>query len=103
VLTCPGESFASRVAASLLTAVGLTELIAATPRDYEDMAVTLTGDPVRLAVLEQRLAERRPTAPLFDTELYARRLESAYEMMCARQRACLPPEHLFVPDESVGS
>jgi predicted O-linked N-acetylglucosamine transferase (SPINDLY family) len=103
VLTCPGESFASRVAASLLTAVGLPELIAATPRDYEDMAVTLTGDPVRLAVLEQRLAERRPTAPLFDTELYARRLESAYEMMCARQRAGLPPEHLFVPDESVGS
>jgi predicted O-linked N-acetylglucosamine transferase (SPINDLY family) len=101
VLTCPGESFASRVAASLLSAVGLPELIAATPREYEDLAVALAGEPARLANLAQRLAECRPTAPLFDTGLYARRLESAYSMMCARQRAGLPPEHLFVPDECV--
>ncbi len=102
LLTCPGESFASRVAASLLTAVGLPELIAASPGDYEDLAVALAHDPARLAVLKQRLAERRLTAPLFNTELYTRRLESAYEMMCARQRAGLPPEHLIVPEESVG-
>jgi predicted O-linked N-acetylglucosamine transferase (SPINDLY family) len=100
VLTCPGETFASRVAASLLSAVGLPELIAATPEDYEDRAVALAGDPARRAALARRLAECRATAPLFDTALYARRLESAYEMMCARRRAGLPPEHLIVPDVS---
>jgi len=99
VLTCPGESFASRVAASLLSAVGMPELIAATPRDFEDLAVALAGDCARLAVLTQRLTERRRTAPLFDTGLYARRLESAYQLMCARQRAGVPPEHLFVLDD----
>lgn len=99
VLTCPGESFASRVAASLLTTVGLPELIAATPREYEDLAVALAGDPARLASLKQRLAERRLTAPLFDTALYTRRLESAYTMMQERRRAGLAPEHLFVPQD----
>jgi predicted O-linked N-acetylglucosamine transferase (SPINDLY family) len=101
VLTCPGESFASRVAASLNAAMGLPELNAATPGEYENLAVALAGDPARLAQLKGRLAERRSTAPLFDTERYARRLESAYEMMHARWRAGLPPEHLVVPADSV--
>ncbi len=102
VLTCPGESFASRVAASLNAAVGLPELVAATPRDYEELAVALAREPARLADLKRRLGERAPTAPLFDTQLYARRLESAYEMMHARRRSGLPAEHLVVPPESVG-
>ena len=100
VLTCPGESFASRVAASLNTAIGLAELIAATPRDYEDLAVALAGDPARLAALKQRLAELRLQTPLFDTGLYARRLEFAYTMMHERQRGNLPPDHLVVPRDS---
>jgi predicted O-linked N-acetylglucosamine transferase (SPINDLY family) len=97
VLTCPGESFASRVAASLLTAVGLSELIATTPRDYEELAVSLAGDPTRLAGLRQRLAEHRGTAPLFDTTLYTRHLESAFQAMHARRCAGLAPDHFHVP------
>jgi predicted O-linked N-acetylglucosamine transferase (SPINDLY family) len=103
VLTCPGESFASRVAASLLTALGLSELIAATPRDYEELAFSLAGDPARLAGLKQRLAEHRRTAPLFDTTLYTRHLESALHTMHARRCAGVAPEHIEVPRYSVGT
>ena len=102
VLTCRGESFASRVAASLLTAVGLSELIVATSQDYEELAVSLAGDPTRLAGLKRRLAERRQTAPLFNTTLYTRHLESAFEAMHARHLARLAPEHIHVPRYSVG-
>jgi predicted O-linked N-acetylglucosamine transferase (SPINDLY family) len=99
VLTCPGESFASRVAASLLNAIGLSELIAATPREYEELAVSLAGDPTRLAGLKQRLAERRLTAPLFDTTLYTRHLESAFQAMHLRYCAGLAPAHIHVARE----
>ena len=97
VLTCPGESFASRVAASLNAAIGLPELIAATPQEYEDLAVVLACDPVRLGGVKRRLAERRLDGPLFNTRLYAKRLELAYTMMHERRRANLPPDHLLVP------
>jgi predicted O-linked N-acetylglucosamine transferase (SPINDLY family) len=100
VLTCPGESFASRVAASLLSAVGLAQLIAATPADYEELAVSLAGDPARLADLRQRLAAHRRTAPLFDTMRYTRHLESAFQVMHTRRRAGLAPEHIQVPGYS---
>ena len=102
VLTCPGESFASRVAASLLTAIGLSELIAETPRDYEELAVSLAGDPTRLAALKQRLAECRLTAPLFNTALYTRHLESAFQAMHAHHCAGLAPDHIHVAPDSVG-
>ena len=102
VLTCPGESFASRVASSLNAAIGLPELIAATPGEYEDLAVALARDPARLAGLKQRLAECRLRAPLFDTARYARHLELAYTAMHERRRRNLPPEHLVVPQGSRG-
>ena len=102
VLTCPGESFASRVAASLLTAAGLSELIVATPRDYEELAVSLAADPTALDGLKRRLAERRRTAPLFDTLRYARHLESAFRAMHSRRCAGLAPEHIHVARYSVG-
>jgi predicted O-linked N-acetylglucosamine transferase (SPINDLY family) len=96
VLTCPGEAFAARVAASLLSAIRLPELIAATPEHYEELAVTLANDPERLADIKRRLAERRLTAPLFDTQLYTRRLEAAYTAIVERYRADLPAEHVHV-------
>jgi predicted O-linked N-acetylglucosamine transferase (SPINDLY family) len=96
VLTLAGETFASRVAASLLNAVGLPELVASTQADYEELAVALATDPKRLANLRRALAERRLTAPLFDTPRYTAHLEAAYGLIHARYRAGLPPDHQWV-------
>lgn len=84
VLTCAGGCFAGRVAASLLMAVGLPELIAATPEDYEAMAVALARDPERLAGLKTKLSARRATAPLFDTPRFARDIEAIYVKLAQR-------------------
>jgi predicted O-linked N-acetylglucosamine transferase (SPINDLY family) len=92
LLTCPGESFASRVGASLLRTVGLPELIAGSPSQYEDKALELAKDPVRLSELRRTLALR--DTPLFDTERYARNLEAVYSTICERHRSGLPAEHI---------
>lgn len=92
VITTPGATFASRVAGSLLTAIGLPELIAPTLADYVELAVTLAGDRARLAALRRRLADNRLTAPLFDTDRYVRDLERAYLHVWARHEKGLPPE-----------
>ncbi|HMH64345.1 MAG TPA: tetratricopeptide repeat protein [Rhizomicrobium sp.] len=83
VLTCRGTAFAGRVAASLLTAVGLPELITETAQDYESLALALARDPARLTALRGGLAAAHATAPLFDTQQLARDLEAAYRMMLA--------------------
>jgi protein O-GlcNAc transferase len=98
LLTYPGESFASRVAASLLRTAGLPELIAASPQEYEELAVELAASPSRLRTLRSRLAEG--AAPLFDTRRYARNLEAAYEAMYARHRSGAPPAHINEPSAS---
>ena len=84
VLTLAGRSFASRVGASLLHAVGLPELITTTIADYERTAIELARDPARLAALKTRLATQRATCPLFDTPRFTRHLEAAYLEMWAR-------------------
>jgi predicted O-linked N-acetylglucosamine transferase (SPINDLY family) len=94
VLTCLGETFAGRVAASLLKAVGLPELITDTPQAYEALALELASNAPKLAALRQRLAANRPTQPLFDTALFTRHIEAAYTAMWQRHQAGLPPEHI---------
>jgi predicted O-linked N-acetylglucosamine transferase (SPINDLY family) len=81
VLTAPGDTFASRVAGSLLTAVGLPELIAGSMESYEALALQFARERERLAALRGKLARNRDAAPLFDTPRFARNLESAYEIM----------------------
>lgn len=94
VLTCRGETFAARMGASLLTAVGLPELIAASRRDYEALAIGLAGDSPRMAAIRRRLAAARQTAPLFDTPAFTKNLEALYRRMYERCRSGLPPQHL---------
>ncbi len=96
VLTTPGRSFASRVGASLLRAVGMEELIAASPAEYEQLALALAHDPARLQALRQRLVAARPTAPLFDTPAFTRHLEAAYMHMWQLHRQGRPPETFAV-------
>jgi predicted O-linked N-acetylglucosamine transferase (SPINDLY family) len=78
VLTCAGETFAGRVAASLLVAVGLPELIATSLEQYEAAALTLAREPARLADLKRKLERQRPSAPLFDIARLTENLEAAY-------------------------
>jgi len=75
LLTCPGETFASRVSGSHLHAIGLPELVASSLAAYESLAIELAFDGSRLGTLRKRLAEHRDTQPLFDTPAYTRALE----------------------------
>ncbi len=86
VLTCRGETFPGRVAASLLTAVGMEELITSSLPEYEALALALAADPARLAGLKAKLAANRSAAPLFDTARFARGIEAAYEQMMKSRR-----------------
>lgn len=97
LVTCRGQTFASRVAASLLRAVGLPELITDSLTDYEALALALVRDPARLAALRARLAANRDAQPLFDTDLSRRHVEAAYTTIWTRQREGLPPQAFDVP------
>ena len=91
VLTCRGHAFPGRVAASLLRAVGLPELITENLADYETLALKLATTPALLADIKSRLARNRTTYPLFDIDRYRRHIESAYITMYGRyQRAEMP-------------
>ena len=96
VLTLMGESFASRVASSLLMAIELPELITQSTAAYEALAIDLATNPARLQALKDRLASNRLTTALFDTPLFTRHLEAAFEQTIERYRANLPPEHLVI-------
>jgi predicted O-linked N-acetylglucosamine transferase (SPINDLY family) len=96
VVTQAGESFASRVAASLLTAVGLPELVTTSAAEYESLLVSLAMDPARLAQVRARLEHNRLHGPLFDVQRYTRKLENAYEQMYERAQAGLAPEDIHV-------
>ena len=87
-----GDTFAGRVAASLLHAVGLPELVTHSLVDYEALALDLARDSGRLARLKTKLAANRTTHPLFDTGLFTGNLESAYIRMWQHHRAGLPPQ-----------
>ena len=81
VVTCPGRSFQSRVAGSLLRAIGLPELVAPSIAEYEAIALMLTNDREAHAALRAKLARNRLTAPLFNTAKFTRALEKAYDTM----------------------
>ena len=96
VLTRSGQAFAGRVAASVLLALDLPELIAASPEDYENRAVELAGNPLEMARIKQHLSQNRLTKPLFNAKLYAEHIEQAFTRMYARYHAGEPPEDLHI-------
>lgn len=91
-----GDTFASRVSASLLTALGVPELITTSPAAYFDLALRLATDPDMRRTLREKIARRRETAPLFDTRRFTRDLESAFLAAWGRHAAGLSPGHLDV-------
>ena len=92
VLTCMGKSFAGRVAASLLGAAGLPELITRTDEEYEALALTLATKPAHLKALREKLESQRLNCPLFDTDRFRQHIEAAYLSMHDRARSGMPPE-----------
>ena len=96
VLTCVGETFAGRVAASLLNAVGLSELITASLGDYEALALKLAREPSLLASIKAKLAQNRSTHPLFDTARFTRHIEAAYATMWQRYQNGSAPQAFAV-------
>jgi predicted O-linked N-acetylglucosamine transferase (SPINDLY family) len=97
LLTCPGDNFASRVAASLLLAAGLPELVVSDFAEYEARAVALAQEPAMLGPLRERLRAQRLTCPALDTTRVVRDLERAYRLMWANYLAGQPPRPLTVP------
>ncbi|MBF0294570.1 MAG: tetratricopeptide repeat protein [Magnetococcales bacterium] len=91
LVTRLGETFASRVGASLLHAVGLPELITGDWEGYFSLALDLARDPERLRVIRERLTVNRATHPLFDSAGFARDLERLYERMWQERGAGLIP------------
>jgi predicted O-linked N-acetylglucosamine transferase (SPINDLY family) len=100
VLTRIGNSFAGRVGASVLSAVGLPELITHTAEEYEALALKLARNPAALKTIRDRLARNRLTQPLFDTARFTRNLESAYVTMWEHHQRGEPPESFAVADTS---
>jgi protein O-GlcNAc transferase len=94
VLTCQGETFAGRVAASLLSSLELPELITHSQEEYQARAIELAGQPQQLRAVRSKLAAKRTTAPLFDTPRFTRQLEQLYTQMRRRRLAGLAPEHI---------
>jgi predicted O-linked N-acetylglucosamine transferase (SPINDLY family) len=100
VLTCPGQSFPSRVSASLLQAVGLSELIMPDLSAYEETAVRLANQPAERQALHDKLSQQRLSTPLFDTARFARNLEQAYQQMWALYQAGEKPRAIVIEEKN---
>jgi len=87
VLTCVGETFAARVAGSLIHAAGLNELVTYSLKDYEEKALNLASNPLLLDSMRQQLVSERMTSALFDTAAFARALEGIYQSMLENTRS----------------
>lgn len=96
VLTCVGDSFSSRVAASLLNAIELSELITTTQEQYEALAIELATTPKKLKSIKQKLERNKLTTALFDTLRFTKHIEAAYKQMYERYQADLPPNNIYI-------
>lgn len=96
VITLPGEAFPSRVAASMLKAVGLPELIVNTREEYGNLAVNLATNPAALFEIKSKLERNIKSYPLFHTALYTRNIERAYELMWQKHKSGMPPEYIEI-------
>jgi predicted O-linked N-acetylglucosamine transferase (SPINDLY family) len=97
LVTCEGQAFAGRVAASLLAAAGLPELIAQDLAGYEKLVLDLAGDPGKHKALKQKLAKNRSAKPLFDGARFCRHIEAAFTTMAEKAGRGEAPEAFAVP------
>ena len=98
VITLIGNSFASRVAASIVTACDMPELITQTQDGYESLAIELAKNQGRFNSIKQKLIENLATSSLLDSQRFTKNLEMAYEEMNARAHSKQEPDHIIVKD-----
>ena len=96
LITKTGNSFASRVAASLLNAIDLPELITATKEEFELLAIDLANNHDKLLKIKNRLLSNLSVSPLFNSKLFTQHLETAYKIIYNRYLDNLPPDHLYL-------
>ncbi len=98
ILTRTGDTFVGRMAASVLNAIHLPELITTTLETYEQKAIDLATYPEKMASIKHKLTENRLTTPLFDTKRFTKHIEAAYTAMYGRHKAGLAPDHIVIPN-----
>ncbi|KAK2505020.1 hypothetical protein MC885_005152 [Smutsia gigantea] len=103
MVTMPGETLASRVAASQLTCLGCLELIAKNRQEYEDIAVKLGTDLEYLKKIRGKVWKQRISSPLFNTKQYTMELERLYLQMWEHYAAGNKPDHMIKPVEGTES
>jgi protein O-GlcNAc transferase len=96
MLTLKGESYQARMGASIVNALNLPELITNTPEEYEALAIELATNPKKLKSIKDKLAKNLSTAPLYNTKLFTKNLESAFTQMYERHHGGLEPDHIYV-------
>ena len=96
VVTRIGKSFASRVSASLLKAIGLSELVASSEKEYEDLAVELAKNSTKLKEIKNKLKYNKNTKPLFNTQIFTKNIEKAYSLMYERYLKNLPLDNIEI-------
>ena len=96
VLTIIGDSFPSRVAASILNTSNLNELIKNSLKEYEEMAVKIANDPEYLKELKNKISKFKRKNPLFNSELFAKNLEKSFDLVVDRYKNNLKPDHMII-------
>ena len=96
MITLKGKSYQARMGASIVNALNLPELITSTPEEYESLAIELATNPEKLHAIKAKLNDNLSTAPLYDTKLFTKNLESAYTQMYDRHHQGEEPEHIYV-------
>jgi predicted O-linked N-acetylglucosamine transferase (SPINDLY family) len=96
ILTYVGNTFPGRVTSSLLSGLGVRELIVDSQEEYRDMAISFANNPLDLRSIRKKIESKKFTCTLFDTGQFTKKLESAFRLMHSRCVANLPPEHFKV-------
>ena len=96
LLTINGNSFNSREAANIVNAVNLPEMITSSQEEYESLAIELANNPKKFRIIKEKLADNLPSAPLFNTPLFTKNLESAYKIMLKRYHDKLEADHIYL-------
>jgi predicted O-linked N-acetylglucosamine transferase (SPINDLY family) len=102
LVTCPGNTFPARVAASLLHAINMPELVTSSLNEYERLSLKLAREPEALAAVRAKLIANRDTQPMFDTASFAKDLERIYATMWERHQGGLPPESFGIDPAIAG-
>lgn len=100
VLTLKGDTFPGRVSASLLTAIGLPQLITYSEDEYVDLAIDLAKNPIKMQEMKAKLSKNIATEPLFNSNNFSKNIELVFSKMMARYSAGLMPETIYVKDET---